>query len=243
MTGYRKNANKSLFIVKAIISLFAILFFAAIAVSAFFVIRGYVMYRDAVSQISLKDRIETVRSGDNFVQFSELSDFYINAVISVEDRRFDKHCGVDLIAVCRAAWTDIETMSFTEGGSTITQQVAKNLIFNHDKKIERKVAECFAAFALESEYSKKEIFELYVNTAYFGSNYYGIHDAAIGYFNKLPSELTDYEAAILAGLPNAPSSYSPDVNMELAKQRASKVLRSMVSNNIITQEEADIILN
>ena len=243
MTGYRKYSKKSLIIIKIILVLFAILFFAVIAVSAFFLISGYMMYSDAVSQLSIKDRVETVRSNENFIHFFDLSEFYIDAVISVEDHRFEDHCGIDPIAVLRAVWTDIRTMSWTEGGSTITQQVAKNLIFNQDKKIERKIAECFAAFALESEYSKKEIFELYVNTAYFGSDYYGIHDAAMGYFNKLPSELTDYEAAMLAGLPNAPSSYSPDINMELAKQRASKVLQSMVSNNIITQEEADIILN
>lgn len=239
MAGHRKNSR----FIKVILSLIAILFIAVISVSAFFLIKGYIMYRDAVSQMSIRDRVEMIRSSENFIQFSELSDFYIDAVISVEDRRFKEHCGIDLIAVCRAALTDIRTMSWAEGGSTITQQVAKNLIFTQDKKIERKAAECFAAFALESEYSKNEIFELYVNTVYFGSDYYGIHDAAMGYFNKLPSDLTDYEAAMLAGLPNAPSSYSPDVNIELAKQRAYKVLRSMVSNNMLTQEEADLILN
>ena len=240
---YVKNSKKIHFIRKAILCFVVILFFAATAIIVFYVIKGYLMYRDAVSQISIRERVETIRSDENFTSFSELSDFYIDAVISVEDRRFEEHCGIDLIAICRAAWTDIREMSWAEGGSTITQQLAKNMIFTQDKNIERKIAECFAAFALESECSKKDIFELYVNTAYFGSGYYGIYDAAMGYFNKLPSELTYYESAMLAGLPNAPSAYSPDVNTELAAQRASQVLQSMVSNNMITREEAEKILS
>lgn len=223
--------------------LFAIMLYAVITVCDFFGIKGYMMYRDAVSEISIEEVVETVRSGENFTCFSDLSDFYITAVISVEDHRFEEHCGIDLIAIGRAVWTDVKAMSWVEGGSTITQQVAKNLFFSQEKKIERKVAECFAAFALESEYSKNEIFELYVNTAYFGSGYYGIYNAAMGYFNKRPSELSDYEAAMLAGLPNAPSAYSPDTNRNLAIKRTSQVLESMVRNEILTQEEVDTILN
>ena len=132
-------------------------------------------------------------------------------------------------------------MSFVEGGSTITQQLVKNLLFTQDKKIERKAAEIFAALEMESKYSKEEIFELYVNTVYFGSGYYGIYQAAIGYFGKVPSELTDYECAMLAEIPNAPSAYSPNTNKELALRRVSHVLDSMVRNRIITQEEADRI--
>lgn len=220
-----------------------IMFCIGTVVSIYFAIKGYRMYRDAISEISIEEMVETVRNKEHFIHYSDLSDFYIDAVISVEDHRFEKHHGIDLIAIGRAMWTDIKAMSWVEGGSTITQQVAKNLLFTEEKKIERKVAECFAAFALESKYSKNEIFELYVNTAYFGSGYYGIYDAAMGYFHKLPSELSDYEAAMLAGLPNAPSVYSPDTNMNLAVKRVSQVLQSMVRNGILTQEEADTILH
>lgn len=178
---------------------------------------------------------------EGFTPYSALPQFYIAATISVEDRRFEEHCGIDLIAIGRAAWTDIRAMSFVEGGSTITQQLVKNLLFTQDKKIERKAAEIFAALEMESKYSKEEIFELYVNTVYFGSGYYGIYQAAIGYFGKVPSELTDYECAMLAGIPNAPSAYSPNTNKELALRRVSHVLDSMVRNRIITQEEADRI--
>ena len=113
------------------------------------------------------------------------------------------------------------------------------MFFTQEKLVERKVAEIFVVFAMEHEYSKEELFELYVNTAYFGSGYYGIYAAAMGYFDKLPSELTRYEAAMLAGVPNAPSAYSPDVSEELAEQRTVQVLSSMVKHELITQEEAD----
>ena len=167
---------------------------------------------------------------------------YIDAVNSVEDKRFESHCGVDFIAIGRAVWNDIKAMSFVEGGSTITQQIAKNQYYTQEKKLERKFAEIFTAIELEKYCSKQEIFELYVNTIYFGDGYYGIYDAAKGYFGKQPSELSDYEAIMLAGLPNAPSAYSPSTNPELAYSRMKIVLSKMVECNAITQEEAEVIL-
>lgn len=225
-----------------ILTLFLLLLGMAAAVSAFFGVKGYRMYQEAISQTPLEERIESIRAQDNFTEYSEMSEFYIDAVISVEDHRFMEHPGIDPIAILRAAWTDIREKAFMEGGSTITQQLAKNLLFTQDKKIERKAAEVFAAFDIEEKYSKEEIFELYVNTACFGSGYEGIFAAATGYFGKFPSEVTDYEAAMLAGVPNAPSVYSPDVNMELASQRVAQVLQSMVRHRVITQEEAEQIL-
>ena len=226
-----------------LLALFVILFCAIIIVGSYYGIRGYRIYRDAVSEQPLEERVDEIRDRDHFTRYSELSDFYIKAVISVEDCRFEQHGGIDPISILRALWVDIKTQSFEEGGSTITQQVAKNMLFTQEKKIERKVAEVFAAVALESNYEKNEIFELYVNTAYFGSGYYGIYDAAMGYYGKTPSELTDYEAAMLAGLPNAPSAYSPDTNMDLAVRRVRQVLDSMVENDILTEEEAEAIMS
>ena len=226
-----------------LLALFVILFCAIIIVGFYYGIRGYRIYRDAVSEQPLEEWVDEIRDMDHFTRYSELSDFYIKAVISVEDCRFEQHNGIDPISILRALWVDIKTQSFEEGGSTITQQVAKNMLFTQEKKIERKVAEVFAAVALESNYEKNEIFELYANTAYFGSGYYGIYDAAMGYFGKMPSELTDYEASMLAGLPNAPSEYSPDTNMDLAVQRVRQVLDSMVKNDILTAEEAETIMS
>lgn len=118
----------------------------------------------------------------------------------------------------------------------------KNEYFTQEKKLERKFAEIFAAWDIEKQCSKEDIFELYVNTIYFGSGYYGIYDAAEGYFGKEPSELSEYEAVMLAGLPNAPSAYSPDTSPELAKQRMRQVLDRMVECEVIDQTEADNLL-
>ncbi len=215
---------------------------AAVSACIFFGFRGYQMYQTAVSQMSIEDRVAKVREMEHFTRYSEMTDFYIEAVISVEDRRFWEHMGIDPIAICRAVWTDVKSMSFKEGGSTITQQLAKNLLFTQEKSLERKAAEVFAVMDLEEEYSKEEIFELYVNMACFGNGYDGIYAAAAGYFEKLPSELTDYEAAVLAGVPNAPSVYAPGADNWLANQRVLQVLQSMVRNDVITQAEMDGML-
>ena len=212
---------------------------AALAVGIFYGVKGYRMYQDAVSQATIQDRVEEIRETEHFTKYSEMTEFYINAVISIEDHRFREHMGIDPIAVCRALWADIRAMSFKEGGSTITQQLAKNLLFTQEKSIVRKAAEVFAVLEIESEYTKEEIFELYVNTAAFGSGYEGIYAGAVGYFGKIPSELTDYESAVLAGVPNAPSVYAPGMNDGLASQRTRQVLRSMVGNQMITQSEMD----
>lgn len=205
----KKKRKKRHCVIKAIFRLLIVLVCLVLGVGAFFGVKGYEMYQDAIAERTLDERVEDIRNTENFTIYSELPQFYIDATISVEDHRFADHCGIDLIAIGRAAWTDIRAMSFVEGGSTITQQLVKNLLFTQDKKIERKAAEVFAALEMESKYSKEEIFELYANTAYFGSGYYGIYQASIGYFGKEPSALTDYECALLAGIPNAPSVYSP----------------------------------
>lgn len=186
----------------------------------------------------LADCVKKIRGMEGFTPYSELPQFYIDATISVEDHRFENHCGIDSIAIGRAALTDIKERSFVQGGSTITQQLAKNMLFTQEKKLERKAAEVFAALELESGYTKEEIFELYVNTSYFGNGYYGVGEAAAGYFGKLPSELSEYECAMLAWIPNVPSVYSPDGENELAVQRTVIVLDSMVRNKIITWEDA-----
>lgn len=239
----KKKRKKRHCVIKAIFRLLIVLVCLVLGVGAFFGVKGYEMYQDAIAERTLNERVEDIRNTENFTIYSELPQFYIDATISVEDHRFADHCGIDLIAIGRAAWTDIRAMSFVEGGSTITQQLVKNLLFTQDKKIERKAAEVFAALEMESKYSKEEIFELYANTAYFGSGYYGIYQASIGYFGKEPSALTDYECALLAGIPNAPSVYSPMVNSELAQQRQQYVIRQMVKYGYISESEGEIILS
>lgn len=202
----------------------------------------YNMYKEAIQEMPIQEKVEEIRQKENYTKLSELPQIYINAVISVEDHRFYEHNGIDVIAIGRAIINDIKAMSFVEGGSTITQQIAKNEYFTQEKKITRKVAEVFVAFELEKQYTKNEILELYINTIYFGNGYYNIKDAAKGYFGKSITNLSDSECIMLAGIPNAPSVYAPTQNPELAKQRQKQVAEKMVKYGYLTEEEKDKIL-
>lgn len=199
---------------------------------------GYRIYKNAVEAVPVEIKALEIRNTESFTDYEALPDFYINAVVSVEDRRFFKHSGIDPIAILRAALHDAAARSPEQGGSTITQQLAKNLYYTQEKKLTRKFAEVFTAFDFEDNFSKEEIFELYVNSIYFGSGYYGIAEAAEGYYGKAPDGLTDYECAMLAGLPNAPAAYSPDVDPELAQKRLELVLNAMVECEIIDEDQA-----
>ena len=203
---------------------------------------GYIYYSKSMNEKSLVDRVSAVTSDEDFVKFDNLSKIYVDAVIAVEDHRFYNHGAVDFISIGRAFFTNLRKKELREGGSTITQQVAKNVCLSQEKSIFRKIAEFFASYDLEKNYSKNEIFELYVNTAYFGDGYYGIKQASKGYYDKTPDNLTLYEASMLAGVPNAPSVYAPTKNPDLAKQRQAQVLRRMLEYNYINQEEFDSII-
>lgn len=204
---------------------------AAMMVSTGFAVAsdGYQMYREATAAQTLEATVDAIRAQENFASLEELPETYKNAVVSVEDHRFYDHFGLDPIAICRAIVNDIKAGSYVEGGSTITQQLAKNLYFSQEKKMTRKVAEVFLALELEDNYTKDEILELYVNSIYFGDGYYSIREASEGYFEKAPSEMTEYECTLLAGVPNAPSRYAPTKNLELAEKRQQQVLRRMIA--------------
>ena len=234
-----KKAVKIMF--KILRLLLAVLVPAAAAVMIVSAVQGYNMHRNAVEKCPPAQMAQLLR-GEDFVRMEELPEFYIKAVICAEDKRFYKHRGVDPKAVARAVAHDLKTLSPEQGGSTITQQLAKNFYYTQEKRLERKFAEIFTAFDIEEEFSKDDIFELYVNSIYFGDGYYGISQAAEGYYGKAPSQLTDYECAMLAGIPNAPSAYSPDKNPELAEQRLRQVLDRMTECGEITEERAAEII-
>lgn len=202
---------------------------------------GYELYREAVEAVPVSEKLEEIQGKENFTSYEELPQRYIDAVIAAEDRRFFRHHGFDILATSRAAWHNIEAMSLVEGGSTITQQLAKNMYFTQEKKFSRKVAEIFVSKELEKLCDKETLFELYVNSIYFGSGYYSVYDAAQGYYGKEPSELDDYECTMLAGVPNAPSVYSPDVNPTLAEERRQQVLECMAENGFIEVGELGYI--
>lgn len=229
-------------IIKRVLIIFAAIMALLIIIAGIFAIKGAVMWNAARERSPIEKTVTQLRSDENFIGYDDLPEFYINAVISTEDRKFETHNGVKLSSIIRALLYDVRTLSFDQGGSTITQQVAKNIWFTQEKRIERKFAELYAAFSLEKALSKREIFELYVNSIYFGSGYYGVADAARGYFGKDVSELSDYECAMLAGLPNAPSAYSPDASPELARQRLLVVLDSMKDNGVLTSEQAEMVM-
>ena len=202
---------------------------------------GYSVYSGALKEKPLISRMDEIENDEHFVPFSELPKNYINAVVAVEDHRFYDHGPIDFIAIGRAIWVNVTNFELREGGSTITQQLAKNVILSQDETATRKLGEIVAAFDIEKNYSKDDILALYVNTCYFGEGYYGIYDASMGYYNKEPKDLTLDEATMLAGVPNAPSVYAPTVNPDLAKKRQEHVLNKMVEYGYISQEEANSI--
>lgn len=226
-------------VIKRILIVIAILAGICVIAVGFFAIKGAIMWNNAKSAKPITQTVERLRAEDGFVKYEDLPQFYIDAVVSVEDRKFFTHGGINPKSIARALLHDISTLSLEQGGSTITQQVAKNLWFTQEKRLERKFAEVFAAFDLEKELSKEEIFELYVNSIYFGRGYYGVSAAANGYYGKSVNALSDYECAMLAGLPNAPSVYLPDENPQLARRRLELVLDSMLDNGAISANKRE----
>ena len=202
---------------------------------------GYGLYKNAVQEESLEETVAEIRRQDNFTSLEEMPETYVQAVVSVEDHRFYDHFGLDLIAIGRAVVNDIKAGRYVEGGSTITQQLAKNLYFSQEKTMSRKAAEVFLALEIEQKYTKDEILELYVNSIYFGDGYYSVGEASEGYFGKPASEMNDYECTLLAGVPNAPSKYAPSKNLALAEKHQQKVISRMEACGYITEEETTLM--
>lgn len=211
-------------------------------VGAVLTYQGYTMYKEALDKISVKDKLKELQAQENYTKFEDLPEFYIDAVLAAEDHRFYDHGALDYIGLARAIWTNIKRGELKEGGSSITQQVAKNVYFTQEKTALRKIAEIFMAFEIERNCDKDTIFEIYVNTSYFGSGYYGIKEAANGYYDKKPIDMNEYESSMMAGVPNAPSIYAPTKNSDLASQRQRQVLEKMVRHEFITEKEMDEIL-
>ena len=221
--------------VKVLIAILVILILICIVVCSVVVVNGYKMYREKIDEVSIETKVESIRSDKNYITMDEIPTDFKNAIIAVEDHRFYEHGYIDIISIGRAVVNNIKTMSLAEGGSTITQQLAKNMYFTMEKKFTRKVAEVFVARKLEQMYTKDEILEMYINVAYFGDGLYGLKEAANGYFDKEPLELTFDEITLLAGLPNAPSAYSLSDNEDLARRRQQIVINQMKKYNFIDE--------
>ncbi len=174
-----------------------------------------------------------------FVPHYKIPEHVKNAFIAIEDERFYRHSGIDLIAIMRALYTDILAGRIVQGGSTITQQLAKLLFLKPEKSLERKIKEAVLALQIEKRYTKDEILGLYLNQAYFGNQAYGIEAASRTYFNKSVIDLDIAEAAMLAALPRAPSFYDPFKHPERAKRRRNIVLRKMYELGFISEEQLE----
>lgn len=181
----------------------------------------------------------TQSKGMEIVKIEDLNQYTYNAFVAIEDKRFYEHNGVDGRALIRALFNNVKSFSFKEGGSTITQQLIKNTHLSGEKTIRRKMLEIKLAKMLEKKYSKSEILEKYVNTIYFGNGCYGIADASEYYFEKSPSELTVNESAVLAALVKSPSTYSQKKNAEKCFERKNLVLKEMLEQKYLTQNQYD----
>ncbi len=231
---------------------------AAVGIVSFAVLVGAVVlhYSSDLPQVSsLKDYkpsiVTTVYSADGqkvteffkerriIVNMDELPDMLVQAFISAEDSRFYSHSGVDLISIVRAFFRNLVAGGIVQGGSTITQQVAKSFFLSPERTYQRKIKEAILAYRIDKSFSKDDILFLYLNQIYLGHGSYGVQAAAETYFGRPAKELTLAECALLAGLPQAPSRYSPVVNPDLAKQRQIYVLKRMAVEGYITNEEAD----
>ena len=212
---------------KFIKRLFSFLILCIMITAGILVWQGYRGYREALQEKSVEEMALQIESKENYTPLEDLPETYINAVLAVEDKRFYHHPGIDPIAIGRALVNDIRSGSFVEGGSTITQQLAKNQYFTQDKKIVRKISEMFMAFKIESILDKDKILELYVNSIFFGNGNYCVGDAARYYFGKAPAYMDFDECTLLAGIPNAPSNYNPVASPELARQRQAQVIEKM----------------
>ena len=214
-----------------------------VAAGGYFAVTGHKLYESAIQVTPIDTLYSSISSREGFVPYAQLPQTYINAVISAEDSRFTHHKGVDPVSIARALVTDLRTGSFAEGGSTITQQLAKNLYFSQEKTMSRKAAEVFLALEIEQKYTKDEILELYVNSIYFGDGYYSVGEASEGYFGKPASEMNDYECTLLAGVPNAPSKYAPSKNLALAEKRQQKVISRMEACGYIKNQKITSVVD
>lgn len=227
-------------VIKGIILVVILIIIVAVGVITY---KGYTIYKEALDETSVTDKVAEIQADENYTKIEDMPQFYLDAVIAVEDHRFYNHGAIDPIAITRAIWTNIKFFELREGGSTITQQLAKNIYFTQEKTALRKIAEIFMAYEIERNCDKDEILELYLNTSYFGDGYYCVKEAANGYFDKEPIDMNEYESSMLAGIPNAPSVYAPTKNPDLTSQRQRQVLDRMVEYEYITEDKKNEILN
>jgi len=241
----KKNPSKGKKLLIAIISLFitllliGIIAFSAIYFSARLDDNAIAVERATLKIVSSDGKEIDPDALNRYVKYEDINTNIINAFVSLEDKRFFKHKGVDYYRLLGATVKNIKSGYFKEGGSTITQQLAKNTQLNSEKTITRKIKEMKLAHDIEKKYSKEEILEMYLNAIYYGNGIYGIDSACKTYFDKSPKDISVSEGAILAGIVKNPSSYSPLANADKSAERMKLVCRLMKEQGYITEKEYD----
>lgn len=203
---------------------------------------GYGNYVKVRNKTSIEEKVGMIQRTQSYTRIEDISPYLIQATISIEDHRFYEHHGIDFVSLLRAFTNNLFAKGIVGGGSTITQQLAKNMFYSYNASYIRKISEMFSALDLEKELDKNEILELYVNIINYGDNHMGIYEASMGYFDKLPSDLTLAEASLLAGIPQSPANFQLSNHLEDAKVRQEAVLEAMVRDGWITESEMDTVL-
>ena len=220
--------------------LFLLILVSVLLVAGGLLKQGYDRYQKEIEHYPIERSVAYYTERADYIPFEEIDEDFVHAVISVEDKRFFERKGYDFIALFRALYANFKAKRLVEGGSTISEQIAKNLYLNGKViGIEDKMAEIWLMFHLEKVYTKEELFALYANMNYYGDGFWGLEQAAEGYFDTSASELTLAEAAMLAGIPNAPAIYQLSTGYESAKKRQEWVLSTMVRNGYITEAEME----
>ena len=208
------------------VSISTIIMFISISIGKI-VQDGYFEYKKVINNTSIEEKIEEIKNSKDYVKFENIDRDFINAIISVEDHRFYEHNGLDFVSIIRATIKNIESGKIVQGGSTITQQLAKNLYLDEDRKFSRKVSEVFLVKDIEEKYSKNEIFEIYANIINYGNGYIGIKEASKGYFGVDTNDLNLQQATMLAGLPQSPDRYNLIKYYDKALARQKEVISAM----------------
>ena len=241
LVDFFKKQKKNFLI--AIAGIFLVM--AALTLITYISIKGLVTSYKISKPIEVYDKEENLvdylskQKGEN-VSIGDIPVSLQNAFIAVEDKRFYSHHGIDVLRLGRAAVVNLSKGRIAQGGSTISQQLAKNAFLSNERTISRKFKEAIITFEIERIYSKEEILEKYLNEIYFGSGSYGVKEAARDIFNKDVSKINLAEAAMLAGIPNRPNTYNPRKNLDKAIQRSHLILKLMLNQNLISEEEYNV---
>ena len=219
---------------KKLIKAFALTIMACFMV---LLVLGFIEYRSVIREMPIQDKVASIMQKDDYVPIDEISDYLKVATISTEDKRFYKHQGVDLIAYGRILYVFITSGQISGGGSTITQQLAKNMYFSFQPSIIRKVAEFFVTKDLERLYDKDTLLELYLNIINYGDNNIGIASASMNYFHVEPADLSFDQATLLAGIPQSPANYQLSNHEDQARLRQQAVLATIEDNGYYDDDE------